>query len=276
MAAIPPWLNVQPNDFVQAAMGGARLAAMSERGQDVADARKQIVSAQLGAQEQRLQERLAEQERQKAAERSLREWEERAKLQLGQQQMEGLDKRAQDNLSQRRLYESALINERSRMSDIAKQRADQSGSKQTFSHMDPLDSANLHDAYIQRREAKAAASKALQSIASGGEVPAEIKNQMADADKTIAEISKRYSQAVTPPVNAAATSTATSPALPEGSRVRSRVTGKMGTVINGQVVPDQEPPAPSVFRGLPGAIPTSRGGMYMGEDLPVLTDRPAM
>ncbi len=90
--------------------------------------------------------------------------------------------------------------------------------------------------------------------------PEEIKK----AQDSIDEMTRKYSAGTAAPAAPAAAT-----GLVEGQKVRNKVTGQMGTVINGQIVPDEVPQAtpvaeenPYPFTGLPGTT----GFYYLGDN----------
>lgn len=94
---VPPWLNVQPSDFVGAAQGGAKIGAqLAATGTEANIARQRIASsdaqnsARISAENNLAQARLAQAAQEAEAARALREWEHAQSFQLAR------DKNTQD------------------------------------------------------------------------------------------------------------------------------------------------------------------------------------
>jgi hypothetical protein len=136
--------------------------------------------------------------------------------------------------------------------------------------MTPLDTHMLSDALIRRRQAQAAITKASEDISTGGP-SRDMLSKLRAAEADIDSLTKKYAA---PPT----AGTGTNPAMQEGARVRSKTTGQMGTIKNGDVVWDAAPAAPppgALYSGLPGGQPVSSGNMFMGANLPALTEQGA-
>lgn len=279
MPYVPPWLDIKPADFTQAAEAGAKIGTtLSNIATDAQVARERIAAAsseaaaRTAAESQDAAARLAQSATEHEAERQLRQWENQQRIQMAQQSLSSEEERARAALGQRSLYEGGLLNLRSAANDIAQQRADIAAGKvgATTDKMSPLDTHALNDAFIRRRQAQGEISRAIADISTGGP-SREMLSKLRAAEADINTITKKY----TPPP---ATATGTAPS--EGQRVRSKSTGRTGMIKDGQVIWDNQaaaplPPPGTVYAGLPGAAPVSSGNMYLGEDLPELTDRGA-
>lgn len=284
MPYVPPWLDIKPADFTQAAETGARIGTqLSNIATDAAVARERIAASaaenasRVAAESAGASARLAQSAQESAAERALRQWENQQRLQMEQQTLSSQEDRAKAALGQRAAYEGGMLNLRSAANDIAQQRADIAAGKAGGStdKMTPLDTHILSDALVRRRQAQAAIDKANEDISTGGP-SRDMLSKLRAAEADISNITKKYAA---PPTSA----TGTSPGLNEGQRVRSKTTGRTGVIKGGDVVWDDQaqaapaalPPPGTVYGGLPGAQPVTSGNMYMGEDLPILTDRGA-
>jgi len=275
MPYVPPWLNVQPSDFVQAAQAGARIGTQLSEIATGAQSRREALrsserenAARIAAQQSMAAAHAAETARQNEAARRLREFEERNRIQLAQRALESQNERAAQALDATKAYHAGTLAARAEANDIAQQRADAYAAKgpagSGITHMDPLDSHLLTDALMRRRAAQSDLAKAAEDITSGGEVPKEVKDRLDAANEDIGAISKKYM------------AQAQQPQLQEGQRVRNKQTGQTGTVVNGQIVPDEEEKE-SVDAGMTAyenpysalGLPVSRGFMYSGENAEV-------
>lgn len=138
MPYVPPWLNVEPAQFVQAAQAGARIGAelagqASERG--IASARNATAlqesqmregTALSGQQaEQALANaRLQQIAQQQAQERALREWEVRQQIKRQQDTIAAENERAANALAERKGYGQSMLDIRREANRIAQQKAD--------------------------------------------------------------------------------------------------------------------------------------------------------
>jgi hypothetical protein len=282
MPYVPPWLDIKPSDFTQAAEAGAKIGTqLSNIATDAAVARERIAASaaenasRVAAGVSEAIARLAQQSKENEAERSLREWENQQRIQMQQQTLSSEEDRAKATLGQRTAYEGGMLNLRSAANDIAQQRADITAGKGGPSQdkMTPLDTHLLSDAIVRRRQVEAEINKASGDISTGGAPTRQMLSKLRASQADIDSITKKYSA---PPT----AGTGTNPTPNEGQRVRSKSTGRTGTIKNGEVVWDDQAQAGpaaagTVFGGLEGQRPVTSGNMYMGEDLPMLTDRGA-
>jgi hypothetical protein len=279
MPYVPPWLDIKPADFTQAAEAGARIGTqLSSIATDAQVARERIAASAAenasrvaaGAEEAAARRVQAAQESE--SERQLRQWENQQRIQMEQQQLSSQEGRSAAELGQKTAYEGGLLNLRGAANDIAQQRADIAAGKagDTGGKMTPLDTHMLSDALIRRRQAQAAITKASEDISTGGP-SRDMLSKLRAAEADIDSLTKKYAA---PPT----AGTGTNPAMQEGARVRSKTTGQMGTIKNGDVVWDAAPAAPppgALYSGLPGGQPVSSGNMFMGANLPALTEQGA-
>lgn len=281
MPYVPPWLDIKPADFTQAAEAGARIGTqLSSIATDAAVARERIAASaaenasRVAAGAGEANARLAQAAQEADAQRKLREWENQQRIQMEQQTLSSQEDRAKAELGQKTAYEGGMLNLRSAANDIAQQRADIAAGKssQGGDKITPLDQHVLSDALIRRRQAQVEISKASESVS--GAPSRDMLSRLRAAQADIDTITKKYTA---PPT----AGTGTNQGMQEGQRVRSKSSGRIGTVKGGQVIWDDEaqaappPPPGTVFGGLAGQQPVTSGNMYMGENLPELTDRGA-
>lgn len=130
---IPPWLNVNPSDFVQAAAAGGKLGAEIAKITRANERRTQprvVSSGGPHTDEAALQgARLQQAAKQAEAERQLRQWEFQQQLKHQQDVLDAQNQRASDSLAERAYYGTNMIDVRKEANRIAQQRADDAASK---------------------------------------------------------------------------------------------------------------------------------------------------
>lgn len=270
MPYVPPWLNVTPDYFLNAIRAGSQ--AGTEVAANALRARQMSLQAQeaagrLGLGYAEAAQRVATvgaemQMRREMAAAQLREAQERqASLELYRQQLEENRRRDDERaLAQMALQERGVETGEER----EKRMALESEAKTTDPRLihagrdvllyDPTSgqATPIYRGAVGGAAGKLAEALGLSQTGTGGALPGALPTRTA-----------------TPGV----------PGFAEGQRVRSKSTNRMGTIVNGQVQWDEQPElppapqAPSIFQGMPGALPTPGGGsMYAGELTPELSD----
>lgn len=265
MPYVPPWLNVTPEFFLQAAEAGARtgtqLASISAR--EEAARRSADIASNAAAIRAQSAENVAA-------------------IRANQAQQEAAEAIRQAQAKQASLEQYRGLLEENR------QRDDERAAAQLMLQQQAGELAGQRLGFQeQTAEQRANAPKFMR-----------VGNQLVAVDPRTQEASELFkgyptgsmgalAQALhlsegggartnAPAMHGGPAPAAQSGGLQEGARVRSRSTGRTGTVVNGQIQWDPEPPKPiqpNVYRDLPGALPTPGGGsMYAGENLPILTD----
>lgn len=140
---IPPWLDINPRDFISAATAGGHLGSeIANRRTEAAIAgarnRAGLEEAQLRANvemsgragEQALEgARLQQAGSQQAAERALREWEVQQQIKHQQDALTAENDRAKNSLAERNQYGNSVLDIRREANRIAQERADNTASK---------------------------------------------------------------------------------------------------------------------------------------------------
>lgn len=95
MAVIPPWISVQPTDFLNAAQAGARQGAqLADTRTQAGIARDRLASSErenamrIAAEQASVAARLSAAQRQAEAENALRQWETNQRIQMGQGELD--------------------------------------------------------------------------------------------------------------------------------------------------------------------------------------------
>lgn len=265
MPYVPPWLNVTPELFLQAseagAKTGAQLAALATREQ-VAQQQAEAAQASAGMRAQ-------------AAE------------QIAAARSEAAQAEAAGRLREADQKQQALENYRALLEEN-RQRDDLRAADKLTLEQQAGELAKTREAFQeQSAKDKAAAPKLLHSgsdvlLYNPQDQSADLlyKGRGSGAMNKLQEALGLSGQGPAPAgPSAAAPTAAPTGQFQEGQRVRSKSTGRTGTIINGQVQWDEAPAPPagpqpvSIYQGLPGAQPTPGGGsMYAGANLPVLSD----
>jgi hypothetical protein len=140
---VPPWLNVQPSDFVQAAQGGARIGAelagqgteaniaAAKNATSLQEAQMRENTAMSGQQADAAlaQARLEQAAKQQQAEQVLRQWEIQQQIKHQQDALAAENQRAANALSERQQYGNSMLDIRRAANDIAQQRVDAMAAK---------------------------------------------------------------------------------------------------------------------------------------------------
>ena len=257
---IPPWLQINPvQDYLAAAKAGAGVGLERARlGTEAneAAARIGLGYAQLGQSgaESAASRALAIARLRDASQKSqMLQANREAALGLREQglgqQQSAMEQNAQIREAAQRLRENHL-------GFLEQMREREQARKESASGMSDLDKRRWDSA-----------SRTILSLttnpkyADDAEYLRSVKPAVEQANKTINELTKRYSLNPEP-------STTTASGFTEGQRVRSKKTGQMGTVVNGQIIPDPAPvnPGETESDALPNmGLPGTRGFFYGGD-----------
>lgn len=143
MAYVPPWLNVEPAQFVQAAQAGARIGAelagqATERGiasdrnaTALQEAQMRENTAMSGQQAEAAlaQARMEQAAKQNQAEQILRQWEVQQQIKRQQDTIDAENQRAANALAERTNYGNSMLDIRREANRIAQEKADTSAAK---------------------------------------------------------------------------------------------------------------------------------------------------
>lgn len=271
MPYVPPWLDVSPRDFVNAAAAGGRLGAelaqmANERG--IADSRNATAlqeasmrenTALSGQQSENAlaSARLAQLQKQQESERALREWEIQQQMTHGQNVIDAENQRAANALNEKTLYGNAMLGIRQTANDIAQQRADQAANKpspsdfvtvtQHTKEVPPSKQYDISEPAIHNWFSKdiPATSLTTTNLADLNNLPRGstiVTNTIPGTGTPARTISRRVPASQDPYAISIDTPAPAQPQAPnplEGKRVRHKDSGQEGTIINGVFVPDQ-------------------------------------
>lgn len=271
MPYVPPWLNIEPSQFVQAAAAGGRLGAelaqmANERG--ISDARNSTslqeaamreATAQSGQQAEAALAgaRLTQAQKQQQAENALRQWEIQQQMIHGQNVIDAENTRASNALNEKTLYGNAMLGIRQTANDIAQQRADQAANKpnpgdfvtvtQHIKEVPPskkydITEPEIHNWFSPNVPAKSITTTNLSDLSNLPQGSTIVTNAIPGTGSPARTISRRV-PADQDPYALSPVGAPSAPAAPqnplEGKRVRSKVTGEIGVISNGVFVPDQ-------------------------------------
>lgn len=270
MPYVPPWLDVSPRDFVNAAAAGGRLGAelaqmANERG--IADARnatalqeasmrENTALSQQGAESALAGARLSQAQKQADAERALREWEIQQQMMHGQNVIDAENTRAANALNEKQLYGNAMLGIRQTANDIAQQRVDQAANKpnpgdfvtvtQHTKEVPPskqydITEPAIHNWFSPNVPAKSITTTNLSDLSNLPQGSTVVTNAIPGTGSPARTIARRI-PADQDPYAISPVGAPSAPAAPknplEGQRVRSKVTGQTGVISNGVFVPD--------------------------------------
>ena len=275
MPYVPEWLQVNPRDFVQAAAAGGRLGAQlaqmanersiaSERnaaGLQEAQMRENTALAGQQAEAGLASARLAQAQKQQEAENALKQWEIQQQMTHGQNVIDAENTRAQNALNEKTLYGQAMLGIRDEANRIAQQRADQAGAKPNpadyvteTEHTKEVPPTKQYDitkpgvhnwfsANIPPSSMTTTNLADLNGLPQGSTIvtntvpgtgsPARTFSRRVPIDQSLYAIGAPTSNQTPAP------SQDNPLAGLEGKRVRSKVTGEMGVISDGDFVPDQ-------------------------------------
>lgn len=261
MAVIPPWLNVEPAQFVQAAASGARIGAELAGQQNEANiATGRNATALQEAQMRVNAEQSAQQEEaQRAAqERALREWEMRQQILHQSAQLQGENQRSQNALdaenaraanalAERQQYGNSMLDIRREANRIAQERVDKpSSSPANFTTVSEhtkevpdskkyvVTEPEIHNFFSKNTPGKTLNTTNVADLVNLPSGSSIVTNSIPGTGTPARTISRRIPLGQDPYALSA-------PQSPfEGKRVRDKVTGKTGTISNGQFIPDGE------------------------------------
>lgn len=270
MPYVPPWLDVSPRDFVQAATAGGRLGAelaqMANERSIAADrnatalqeAQMRENTAMSGQQADAAlaNARLTQAQKQADAERALKEWEIQQQMAHGQNVIDAENQRAANALNEKTLYGNAMIGIRQQANEIAQQRADQTASKpspgdfvtvtQHTKEVPPSKTYDITEPEIRNwfsanTPAKSITTTNLADLNNLPQGSTIVTNAIPGTGSPARTISRRIPASQDPyslPVNSPAPAQPQAANPLEGKRVRSKVTGEIGVISNGVFVPD--------------------------------------
>lgn len=273
MAYVPPWLNIEPSQFVQAAAAGGRLGAQlaqiaSERAASSERNATQLSEAQMrNATEQQLgSQRLSAEQQQQQAANALRQWEIQQQMahnqsvidaenQRNQATIGAENTRAANALTEKQNYGNKMIDIREEANRIAQERADAAKDKPNASDYETVtehtkEVAPSKSYYVTKPEifnlfkANTPGSSMtttnvadLQNLPRGSSI---VTNTIPGTGAPARTFSRRVPIGQDP--YALPLGGATTPVNPlEGKRVRHKDTGQTGVITNGVFVPDQTP-----------------------------------
>lgn len=271
MPYVPPWLNVQPSDFVQAAAAGGRLGAelsqqATERGiasernatqlqeasmrENAAMSQQQAEAALAGA-------RLAQAQKQQEAENALKKWEMQQQLAHGQNVIDAENTRAANALNEKTLYGQAMLGIRDRANDIAQQRADAAASKPSPGDFvtvtehtkekkpDQSYTVTTPEVFNLFKKNTPGSTMTTTNLADLNNLPrgaSIVTNNIPGTGSPALTYSRRIPASQNPYAISIDPSASAQPSAPnplEGKRVRHKDTGQEGVISNGVFVPDE-------------------------------------
>ncbi len=269
---VPPWLQISPESFVQAAQGGARIGAeLAGQGTEANIAAGRNATALQEAQMRIAAESQSQDEasQRAAAERMLREWEIRQQIlhqnaalqgenQRNQNTVDAENQRAAAALAERQQYGGSMLDIRREANRIAQERADAEGSKQSpYSYQTvsehtkeipdsksfDVNEPEIHNFFSKNTPGKNFNTTNISDLVNLPRGSSIVTNTIPGTGTPARTISRRIPAGQDPYSLSASPVILNPPPAPnplEGKKVRDKVTGKVGMISNGEFVPDTE------------------------------------
>jgi chorismate mutase len=274
---VPPWLQISPESFVQAAQNGARIGAeLAGQGTEanIAAGRNATALQEAQIRTGAEQSALDEQSQRAAQERALREWETRQQiihqsaqidaenqrnqntvtgantragnlLDLRRQEIDAANERAASALAERQKYGDSVLDIRREANRIAQERVDKPGSN-------PADFTTIseHKKEVPDRKSFSVTEPEIHNFFSKNTPGKSLTTTNLSDLVNLPRGSSIVTNTIPGTGSPATTISRRVPLLPptpvatpspfEGKRVRDKVTGKVGVISNGAFVPDEE------------------------------------
>ena len=275
---LPPWLDVSPRDFVNAAAAGGRLGAQiaglgteaniaagrNTTALQEAQMRENTALSGQQAEGELARARLEEAARQHQAEQMLRQWEVTQQIKRSQDTVAAQNERAAnaitaqnqraaDALSERQSYGNSMLDIRREANRIAQERADAAANKPSSGDFATvtqhtkevpdtkrftISEPEIHNLFSANTPAKTLVTTNVADLANIPKGSVIATNTIPGTGTPAMTISRRVPAGQDPYALTASPAPAQTNPL-EGKRVRDKQTGKIGTITNGEFVPDE-------------------------------------
>ncbi|HSS97372.1 MAG TPA: hypothetical protein VLK33_10090 [Terriglobales bacterium] len=273
MAVIPPWIDVKPSDFVQAAQGGARIGAeLAGQGNEANIAAGRNATALQEAQMRANTEAAAQaQAAQSAAaqremEKQIQQFQIQQQIKQQQNAIQGENQRNQNTveaenqraaaaLAERQMYGGSMLDIRREANRIAQERAAAAANKPTAQDFTTVSEhtketppnkkytvtePEIHNFFTKNTPAKTFDTTNLVDLANLPRSASITTNAIPGTGSPARTISRRIPIGADP--YKISMSDSQTPDAQPAIKVRNKKTGQVGSIVNGAFIPDKQPP----------------------------------